>query len=52
VEFSPVKHWQKFCSTKCRMDHATARRREAMKLLGDSPIPMSAMVVASVGAST
>ena len=33
--FSPRKYWQKFCSTKCRMQNASDRRREAMGLLKD-----------------
>jgi predicted nucleic acid-binding Zn ribbon protein len=51
VGFVPSVPWQRFCSNKCRMDHANARRKAAMELLGDSPIPVAAMV-GTVGAST
>lgn len=33
AQFSPSREWQRFCSSKCRMDHANGRRREGLKLL-------------------
>lgn len=40
AEYVPSKYWQRFCSEKCRMSNANARRKVAMELLGDAPIPM------------
>ena len=47
--YVPRKYWQRFCSEKCRMDHANGRRKEALKLLARTEAGVG---VASVGAST
>jgi hypothetical protein len=63
-EYQPRREWQKFCSTKCRMEHANGRRATALKLLGQAeraPVALevvagvamhSAPAFAAVGAST